>query len=367
MKVSSSNTPISQTSHSLRRPIRRVALACIQCRARKVKCDATLPTCIRCSADGKTCEYQKSRRGGRPKRPASIPLQAAVEDQPALVTPCSTEQWDDILGTTTDGQSSGSGSLGSSTQSSADTSEIAPYLQSVTLAGVQLTRTQADQLLTLYYTFFHASHPCVLPEWSLRMRFESEPLISDILLPVLLYIGSIFNNTVDSTPLAAAAQLALESAQVRQRSHSPYYIQALLLYGVAVFASNEPKRGRQLVSNAIELAIQVGMHKANFASIHGQADPVLEESWRRTWWSCHVTDASVSGSTHSFPTQTSVVQVTTELPCEEQQYETGVCLDLPTTSYNLLTRGNRSFLLQQRYAATTSENFRKWNSRLLPI
>jgi len=154
--------------HTSKRPIRRVALACIQCRSRKVKCDATLPSCIRCSADGKTCEYQKSRRGGRPRRPATVPLQVAVEDSSTFVEHETTGQSDDTSGVTTDHHSSshlssGSGSGGSSTQSVVDTLESVSHMGSLELGGTCLSRTQIDQLLSQYCVFFHVSHPCVLP------------------------------------------------------------------------------------------------------------------------------------------------------------------------------------------------------------
>ncbi|KAK4939827.1 hypothetical protein LTR10_020000 [Elasticomyces elasticus] len=36
---------------------RRLALSCVGCRRRKVKCDRTYPTCIRCQKGGVTCDY----------------------------------------------------------------------------------------------------------------------------------------------------------------------------------------------------------------------------------------------------------------------------------------------------------------------
>ena len=237
------------TIHTLKRPIRRVALACIQCRSRKVKCDATLPNCNRCSVDGKTCEYQKSRRGGRPRRPVTAPMQIAVEDGPMLVGKHNMEQWGEISGVTASSHSSGrnssgSGSTGSSTQSVANTLESASGLDNITLGGTYLARAQIEQLLSQYFVIFHVAHPCVLPRWSLRLRLASEPVASKVLLPVLLYIGSIFTHAVNSAPLAVAACHAIASAQLRPGPPNPFYLQALLLYAIAVYASNEPGRGR---------------------------------------------------------------------------------------------------------------------------
>src|ERR1700749_211385 len=36
---------------------RRLALSCVACRRRKVKCDRTYPTCVRCQKAGATCDY----------------------------------------------------------------------------------------------------------------------------------------------------------------------------------------------------------------------------------------------------------------------------------------------------------------------
>jgi hypothetical protein len=47
--------------------IERVIVACVQCRSRHVKCDATQPICNRCKKDDKECVYTKSRRGGLDK------------------------------------------------------------------------------------------------------------------------------------------------------------------------------------------------------------------------------------------------------------------------------------------------------------
>lgn len=314
-------------SHSLlsrtRRPIRRVALACIQCRSRKVKCDATQPFCTRCQVDGKQCEYQKSRRGGRPRRPAPAPLQIAVEDLPSSSgSPC---PWTQVFSATIESHSSsGTRSAGSSTQSISDTPEITSNLEAPKWDGMQLTNVQAEQLLDQYYIYFHVAHPCVLPRRSLRLRLAADTYVSEILIPVLLYIGSIFTHSIPSTPLAEAALQAIKSARSRGTSSNPYYVQALTLYSIAVYWCDEPERGRELLDEAIRIAVELGMHQGGFAAQYGHGDRVLEESWRRTWWQLYITDAHIAGSTHTYPTKTGKVPITVGLPCEEDYYESGV-------------------------------------------
>lgn len=329
----------NNASHSgtpqMRRPIRRVALACIQCRLRKVKCDATQPLCTRCQVDGKQCEYQKSRRGGRPRRPVPAPLQAA-ESTPSSET---SRQWIEAVSSGTDSNSSVAKSAGSSSQSVSDTLEVLSNLDTVALGGTQLTNIQVDQLLSQYYVYFHVSHPCVLPKWSLRTRIFTDSAALDSLLPVLLYIGSIFTHSIPSEPLAEAALQAINAAGARG-SRDPFFIQALTLYSIAVYWCNEPERGRQLLDEAIQSAVAIGMHRAAFATQYGQADPVLEESWRRTWWTIYITDAHIAGSTHSFPTKSGLLQNDVGLPCEEDLYESGVGYHVcPDSSYYSLHLG----------------------------
>ena len=56
----------------------RVSLACIPCRSKHIKCDATLPACQRCTLDQKPCYYSKSRRGIRDAKARSMIIDSPV-------------------------------------------------------------------------------------------------------------------------------------------------------------------------------------------------------------------------------------------------------------------------------------------------
>lgn len=61
-----------------------VALACTECRARHLKCDAGVPACNRCQTDGRDCSYVKSRRGWkgtRRKKAAAAAAAAAAREE----------------------------------------------------------------------------------------------------------------------------------------------------------------------------------------------------------------------------------------------------------------------------------------------
>ena len=233
----------------------------------------------------------------------------------------------EVVADRTENNSSGQGSSGSSAQSVCDflewkTSDV------VLSNGVRLTGSQVDHLLSQYYTFFHASHPCVLPRWALQPRMPTELGISKFLLPVLLYIGSLFTQLVDSLPLANAAAEAMSGGwmDVINFAPDPYFIQAQMLYSIAVYWCGDPEKGREILDDAINGAFSLGMHQKDFAVQNGYRDAVLEESWRRTWWQIHVTDIHIAGSTHTYKGLSVKYPITADLPCEEECYEIGVCL-----------------------------------------
>ncbi|KAJ4293178.1 hypothetical protein N0V90_008460 [Kalmusia sp. IMI 367209] len=166
----------------------------------------------------------------------------------------------------------------------------------------------------------------------------TETGISDFLLPVLLYIGSIFSRSISSSPFGNAAAEAMQAGwMIPGLAPNPYFIQALMLYSISVYWCNEPERGRELLDEAINGAFILGMHQKDFAEHNGNGDPVLEESWRRTWWQIHVTDVHIAGSLHIYKGLSNKFPITTELPCEEQCYETGV-IPVPASLKNYNTR-----------------------------
>ncbi|EJD53570.1 hypothetical protein AURDEDRAFT_52865 [Auricularia subglabra TFB-10046 SS5] len=91
------------TSASAAGPRAKAPTACMNCRARKLKCSGTRPTCTNCPLYGATCEYATSRaKSGPPKgstrkkkdpnAPASEPkktgrLQQRREEAPAPTQP----------------------------------------------------------------------------------------------------------------------------------------------------------------------------------------------------------------------------------------------------------------------------------------
>ncbi|RLL98732.1 hypothetical protein CFD26_106194 [Aspergillus turcosus] len=180
-----------------------------------------------------------------------------------------------------------------------------------------------DQLISLYYRYFHSAHPCAVPRFAIQRYVVSDRQAIQPLYAVMKYIGSLHNPLIPSAQLKD--QVEAELAVVRNTNHvvSPFAVQAVLLYAIAVYWCDETRKGLDLLEEAIQMALGLGMNRSDFATQNGRNDPILEESWRRTWWQVYITDAHIAGSTHTYPFRTTGIQMDVRLPCEEAEYESG--------------------------------------------
>ncbi|KAG8527475.1 uncharacterized protein KY384_007627 [Bacidia gigantensis] len=181
--------------------------------------------------------------------------------------------------------------------------------------------TATDELLDAYYRFFNAAHPCVLPRQCLELYLISDPLGLKLLYSIMQFIGSLYLPSISSAAIEVQVLEALAEDQVCTAQSIGYRVQALVLYSIAVFWRDEINRGLALLDQAIFEALGAGMNLQEFATKHGCGSPILEESWRRTWWLIYTTDGHVAGSTHSFLLRTTNITSTVDLPCEEEDYE----------------------------------------------
>ncbi|KAJ5152640.1 uncharacterized protein N7482_009118 [Penicillium canariense] len=283
--VEQSNQPPARATRS--------SLACAACRYKHLRCDGKKPACSRCVVDRKECIYHASRRRGNPRSKQS-----------------------QESSTTTVSDSSPPPTLDNQTYFNLPSSAT-----SLETDISSLTSNSESVLLGLYYEFFHAAHPCVLPRQFLSC-YSSESAIQPLLL-VLHYIGSLFATSISSELPHQDAQKALASIRSGNHPITGFDVQAVLLYSIAIYWCNEPDLGVELLDEAIHLALELGMNRQEFAQQNAQNDPILEESWRRTWWQIYITDAHIAGSTHKYPFRTNQIEMTVDLPCEEYDYASG--------------------------------------------
>ncbi|OQD90050.1 hypothetical protein PENANT_c002G07469 [Penicillium antarcticum] len=272
----------------------RNSLSCAQCRYKHLRCDGRRPACTRCETETKQCIYPPSRRRGNPK-----------EKQPAYSGKAPVLE----------------SSIDSSLNSHFPTTNPSSSSSIAVTGELEASFNSNSQYLGLYYESFHSAHPCVLPLYALKQRL-TDPAIQP-LLRVLCYVGSIFDSSGPAKIWYQRAQEAVGEIRMATRPPTAFDVQAVLLYSIAVYWCNEPDRGVELLDEAIRIAVSIGMNKKEFSQTYGNGDSLFEESLRRTWWVIYITDAHIAGSTHTYPFRTSGIDITTDLPCEEDEYEVG--------------------------------------------
>ncbi|TVY32072.1 hypothetical protein LOCC1_G008423 [Lachnellula occidentalis] len=282
----------------------RAARACIACRSRHMKCDSIEPVCTRCGIEARTCVYTKSRRGGSGQ--SLVPLEALHGHTRRAPAPAAISQGSNASPQTSD---------------STFSDEAVRHTSSSEVTTIESTgRAETDQLLESYYDFFHDAHPVALPRKKLLSRMQTDPGTLELLIPVIEYIGAIYTTGACTATFRQKAHEKLTASEI---PFDGFSVQALALFSIAIHCSDEYKAAEYYLDRAIDIALSIGMHQEEFAWNNSECDPVLAESWRRTWWVLYDTDGLFAAISH-YPThrlRDAIGDV--KLPCEDRDYESG--------------------------------------------
>ncbi|KAH7153609.1 fungal-specific transcription factor domain-containing protein [Dactylonectria macrodidyma] len=267
------------------------ALACIQCRRKHVKCDAGVPECQQCRSTATQCHYQPSRRGLKRR---NIYLKQTVRSSDDLA-PIREKQ------------------------------KIQPG-DDLTSVSLEEEMVEDDELLiNLFYANFHFAHPFLVPR-GLYFSQNYPPFLR----VVVHLIGCHFSGTACSETLEGISSRAVERARING-NHDFVLVQAMLLLSIALHARNDSDKSVSMLSKAVSLAIQIGLHRKDYALIHGKGSPVLEESLRRTWWELYVTDGFMAALQQRTSFRCYAIETDVPLPCDESMYVEGGFMTEPAT------------------------------------
>ncbi len=186
-----------------------------------------------------------------------------------------------------------------------------------------LMPSMEDRCLDSFYRNFFASHPFVLPQEFLLDIAGASASKLDHLLAAIRYVGSLYLDYAGparATFFEEALRLAYDPSTARDG----FLVQTLLLLLTALDGSCQQEKARQLLADAERIAVQIALNTRPFATMHGRGVPVLEESWRRTWWDLFVVDGMVAGVHRQTNFLLFDVPADVALPCEEHQYISGV-------------------------------------------
>ncbi|KAF4436287.1 Zn(II)2Cys6 transcriptional activator [Fusarium acutatum] len=334
----------SQVAADTRRSLPTVPAACLVCwsstqRRRHLKCDGQRP-CSRCRTADLDCVYAASRRGynGRKRtdaqsssrRAASRALVPVVGAAVTVVGPAPPEpalEFSDVFdpamfyGNATS-HSSVDTSFPMTAFSQTITSTNLPGFSSQTLVGGTSNRVPRalpirERYIDSFYLNFYAAHPFIPPKELLLILAQQISL--EPLLAAIRWIGSLYIEQDSSRSLFTDASRLIDGAPLR----NGFLVQAMLLIIIGLDGNRQEKKARKLMADTRDISIQIKLNSRPFATTNGQGIPILEESWRRTWWELYVVDALMSGvhQTNTFV----LYDVPTDvgLPCEENQYVTG--------------------------------------------
>jgi hypothetical protein len=330
-----------RTSH-LPSAASRASLACVPCRQKHVKCDAKRPVCDRCAAEDKTCHFLNSRRGGL-TRSALAERRRHLEDQrrsspagevaqyvPSEFEDGPQQEESSIQPTVDEGYASRSAAASSSTPVDPGSTSIQDLLDQDWIAS-------GDHYIGLYYEHFHHLHPCVLPRKHLDKMLEdpsNHPRL-ELLLSVIRSVGILCSPFSQRRQEKIANRISAGIDPVQDA----FSVQGLLLNSIALYWCGQEDSSREEMDLAIRIALSISMHSSIFAATHSLENPVLEESWRRTWWQLCIVDAYYAAMLHQTSPLMRRLDITTELPCEESEYEAGVCSLPHQTFFRATTTG----------------------------
>jgi len=108
------------------------------------------------------------------------------------------------------------------------------------------------------------------------------------------YIGSLYAPDISSSELR---DMALSQLDFPNLPPNGFTVIALMLTAIATHSEDDSGQGRAILDRAIYMALEIRMNSRTFANM--ERDPVLAESWRRTYWGLYITDATFAGITRA--------------------------------------------------------------------
>ncbi|KAH7391007.1 hypothetical protein DE146DRAFT_151575 [Phaeosphaeria sp. MPI-PUGE-AT-0046c] len=320
-KDSQHSIQISQKEANNSQARASVAVACVPCRSRHLKCDGGV-RCSRCRNEGVDCTYIKSRRGwkGKRKNKEESGGPVALNGIPATEAPINN-------GHLSSPEYSYNGDLPVLNQLSSPTNSLGAH--PVTAPAPQLNLNGTARLnkfghlgpetaIQAFYHYFYNSHPFCLPEPRLMEVFKERQ--APLLEYAVQFIGSSY---IPSMPVDMYKEALNRNISNGNYPRDAYSVQALMLFGIGLHAHNEVPRAAQIFNLAQALTLEVGLHRMEFALMHGGGDPQLEESWRRTWWSMYCVNGMMTAVNPGVQFKLKDIVTDVPLPCENEQYFSG--------------------------------------------
>ncbi|KAF2021236.1 hypothetical protein BU24DRAFT_416892 [Aaosphaeria arxii CBS 175.79] len=307
-------------------------LACTECRKQHLKCDASKPSCSRCTNSGSSCHYIPSRRGGR-RKPRHDPIACPSRSAPQIIIPDSTNiasqpEIQENLNSNNITQNGIPSTLQVNTSNGLENwPTFLPGADSNNVFS-ETPIPQDDRFIRLFYENFHQGHPILVPR-SLYQE-QNYPVV---LRSVVDYVGSHYIPSGPSLHLRNKVDTSFANAVDR----SPFTVQAWLIYSVALHSQGDRNGSKDAFSRSVEMALELGMNRKEFAASYSST-AIQAESFRRTWWELYILDILMAVPFETMSVRSSVTCTEALLPCEEATYARGRDIPLPQTTVEFKRR-----------------------------
>jgi hypothetical protein len=135
-----------------------------------------------------------------------------------------------------------------------------------------------------------------------------------LLVNVMMYIGSCYRDSV--TP----PHNLRESVYSFDWAVDGFTVQSTMLMSLAASMCDDDDEAEKLFALSLSQARLIGMDQKSFADAKADSDPVLAESWRRTWWMVYLVDANYCFIRRDYRMAISSTESHVDLPCEDDEY-----------------------------------------------
>ena len=183
-------------------------------------------------------------------------------------------------------------------------------------------RSLPDRCIDSFYFHFFPGHPSVLPREHLLKMGKERNL--EHLFAAIRWVGSLY---IDAGPTRASFfDEAIKLVYSPDVVKDAFLVQAMTIILIGLDGNCEQERAREMLADVESIAVEICLYQRIYATMHGGGNPVVEESLRRTWWDLLVVDGMIAGVHRATNFLLYDIVSDVALPCEEQQYVTGVSL-----------------------------------------
>ncbi|KAJ1309500.1 hypothetical protein OPQ81_006275 [Rhizoctonia solani] len=340
--------------------------ACVTCRKRKLRCDATQPECNRCRTTGHTCQYQNSEYRSKTKT-----LQDRIKTIEAKIHEIEQQQGRSVPSSASSSSVStpDSNTLSEQTIPQAavchnDFSQQAPdpcsclplgascFEPNMLLrrgpSGLSLPGDASRKLLNMFLqrkllsgfelhigrvvkSFQHGSSEPAVPALFNAMLLLGCHFISE---PELQFWENMF---YERTKLEIEANIARAHSNDRSKYNPLYHLQAMVMLGQWFYLKGRLLEGYVYATRATRLAVALGLHELDsriydhYVGTNQGSSRTVVERWRprdsielgeaiNLWWACLIRDLGGT-ALNGLPLSISMEEIKTVWPVELSDFE----------------------------------------------